>query len=270
MSEEIELREFRPSDEAEIVATLNACQRGAWGAAAHWRWKHRDRPGFVPEDVLVARAGGAVVGCFHGAVLPLKLEEGLVVPMSFDGDYAVLPEHRGRDIPAAAHDRSDERLARRGVVFRGGFTSRELNERFYHKRFGYVFVPGVTAQFRKYLGPGPLAPRVAALGERLLARPALRRALARPFVVDLAIEGFPPCHLEMAGTGFRLERGAAPRPDLCVWLPYALLTVFAGGERPGAAALARLILGGRLRASGLVRSAPRLAALALALRARAV
>jgi hypothetical protein len=262
----IEFGDYRAGDEGLLVGVLNACQPGEWGDEASWAWKYRDRPGFIADDVVAARSGGKVVGCFHGAVLPLKLEEGLVVPMSFDGDYAVLPEHRGRDIPLAAHDLIDERLRARHVVFRGGFTSRELKERFYHRYFGYVFAPVVTTQYRKYLGPGPLAPRVAALGERLLDRPPVRRALERGLVIDLEIPGFAASNLELSAAGFRLAHGAAAAADLRARIPYWLLTSFAsGGERPRPGAILRALCGGRIRAHGLFRSAPRLIALGLAL-----
>ncbi len=261
---EISLADYRAGDEEAIAQVLESCQREGWGDATWWRWKHGHRPGFRDDEVLVARADGKAIGCFHGGVLELKLEAGLHVPVSFDGDFAVLPAYRGHDVAVRAHDLTDERLRARHVVFRGGFTSRELNERLYHRRFGYVFVPSVTTQFRRYLGPGPLAPRVKDLGARLLERPALRRALRHPLVVDLEIESFPPCHVVLAASGFRLERGAAESPNLRVRMPYGLLTRFAGGELPPPGVLFHAVGRGELAAKGLLRSAPRVLALALA------
>jgi len=261
---EVRLRDHRPGDEPVIAALLDTVQRGAWGDEALWRWRHAARPGFRSEEVVLAMVGDTVVGSFHGAVLPLKLEDGLVVPMSFDGDYAVLPEHRKRDIPVQAHDLTDERLRARQVIFRGGFTSRELNERLYHRRFGYVFVPGVTTQYRKILGPGPLAPRVAALGESVCMRTAVRQALARPMVVSLAIPDFPACHLVLASQGFRLERGPAPAPDVKLRLPYSLLASLGGGMPPFGV-LARAFLKGQLSVSVRPTAWSRVLVLALAL-----
>jgi len=262
---EIRLRDHRPGDEPLIAALLDTVQRGAWGDEALWRWRHAARPGFRSEEVVLAMAGDEVVGSFHGAVLPLKLEDGLVVAMSFDGDYAVLPEHRKRDIAVRAHDLTDERLRARQVVFRGGFTSRELNERLYHRRFGYVFVPGVTTQYRKILGPGPLAPRVAALGESVCTRTAARRALVRPMVVALEITDFPSCHLVLTDQGFRLERGPAPGPDVKLRLPYSLLASLGGGGMPAFGVLARAFLRGQLSVSVRPSAWSRVLALALAL-----
>jgi len=262
---EAELRDHRPGDEPVIVALLDAVQRGDWGDEALWRWRHAARPGFRSDEVVLATVGDAVVGSFHGAVLPLKLEDGLVVPMSFDGDYAVLPEHRKRDIAVQAHDLTDDRLRARHVVFRGGFTSRELNERLYHRRFGYVFVPGVTTQYRKILGPGPLAPRVVALGESVCMRTAVRRALARPLVMALEIPDFPACHMVLAADGFRLERGMAPAPDVKLRVPYQLLASVGGGGMPPMGALARALVRRQLWVSARPGAWSRVFALGLAL-----
>jgi hypothetical protein len=190
--------------------------------------------------------------------------------MSFDGDYAVLPEFRKQDIAIQAHDLTDQRLRVRKVVFRGGFTSRELNERLYHRRFGHVFVPGVTTQYRKILGPGPLAPRVKALGESLGARPAVRRALSQPLEVAIAIPDFPPCYVVLEAHGFRLERGFASgasdgQPDAWLRLPYSLLAALGNGGRPALGPLFRALLTGRLSFRARPSAWPRFLGLALAL-----
>ena len=141
-----ELRDYASGDEKQIVKILSACHPQGWQDEAYWRWKHLSRPGFIQQDVVTAYVDGKMIGCFHGAILPLRLEPGLEVPMSFDGDLAVLPAYRGRGIPTLAHNLlivTDRRLLERGAVLRGGFTSRELNENFYHKQFGYIFVPTV-------------------------------------------------------------------------------------------------------------------------------
>jgi predicted N-acetyltransferase YhbS len=252
---------MRPDDVPAIVKVLNACQKDGWGDEALWRWKHRDRPGFHPEDVYVACVDGKVIGCAHWSVFPVEIEDGLIVPMSFDGDFAVLPEYRGLDAPFRAYLAGEPNLRERGALLRGGFTSPALNEKFYRTRFGYEFAASVTSQYRRFLGPGPLAERIAALGDRLLARPGVRRALAQPLSVELAIERFPVCWLELSAVGFCLMTGFAPRAQLHLQLPYTILTLFAGGGWPGTGTLMRALLGCRMHVTELVREAPRLLAL---------
>ncbi len=262
---DITFESYRPGDEAALVALLNAIQGDRWGDLTWWNWKHRDCPGFRADDIIVGRVAGEVVACLHATVLEVRIAPGLTLPVSFDSDLAVLPARRGQDLGARARDLSSERLRARHVVFRVGFTSRALNENYFHPRFGHVLVPGVTTQYRKHLGPGSLAPRVAELGARLVARPAVRGALRRPLVVDLAIGGFLPCHVVLAAHGFELVRGAAERPDLRARLPYALLASLADGGLPHPRVLLRALGRGELRVGGLLRTAPRLLALALAL-----
>jgi hypothetical protein len=260
-----EIASYRPGEESALAGVLGAGRDGDWGDAAYWRWKHADRPGFRAADVLVARrAGGEIGGCFHGAVVDFKIEEGLAVPMSFDSDFAALTGLDGAAVADRVHDTSSAALAARSVVLRGGFTTREENARFYGPRFGYTLAPEVTIQFRKYLGPGALAPRVAELGTRLLARPPVCRALRRPLVIDLVIAGFPPCHAVLAADGFRLEPGVAAAADLRARLAYPLLTEFAGRSWPPWGALLHAMGRGDLAVSGLLKATPRLAALAVA------
>jgi len=263
ISSDYALRAYRDGDEAAIVEVLRRCHAHGWGDVAAWRWKHRNRPGFQPGDVRIAEAGGDAIACFHFALLPIKLEDGIEVMVSVDGDFAVLHEHRRAGIPLRLIDATDPELRARGAVLRGGFTSEELNERFYNRRFGQVFVPAVTTQYRKILGPGPLVPRVAALGERLLTRRRLRAALGRPIVVALDIVGFPACHLVLASTGFTLARGRAARSDWRLRLPYETLTTLADDPGTFARRVASGLLTGRVRIGGWLRGLPRLAGAAL-------
>lgn len=187
---------------------------------------------------------------------------GLTVRASFDGDFAVLPEHRGRDLSAQVYDITDPRLLKRGVIFRGGFTSRELNERFYGKRFGYLFVPEAQITFRKIIGLAPLQEKLATLGQRLLARPRLRHVLRdRPFVVNMLVEGFPPAHVEMTAKGFSLRGGHVVAPDLRVRMPYNALLGFVAGPRLLLQHAVAALLTGRFWVAGLTRSGTRLIAI---------
>ncbi len=254
-----DLQDYLPGLEAEIVRVLDLSQRHGWNSEDTWRWKYSARPGFRPEEVVTAHTDGRMVACLHTAVLPVKLEDGLEILVSFDGDFAVLPEFRRRGLLFDAYDVTDRRLLARHVSLRGGFTSPELNIRFYQKHFGMVFMPSVTTQFRKHLGLGPLRPRVKALGDALLDRPRIRAALAsRPLTVDLRVEGLPDGHLVFAGDGFRLEHGAATTPDLSVRSPYILLATLADSPSSVVKVAIVSLLRGRLRVRGLLRQGPRL------------
>jgi hypothetical protein len=238
---------------------LNACQAHGWGDEDTWRWKYAARPGFRPEEVVAVHADGRMAACLHSAVLPVKIEEGVEILLAFDGDFAVLPGFRGQGLLFDAYDVTDRRLLARHVSLRGGFTSSELNARFYLKHFGLVFIPSVTTLFRKHLGLGPLRPRVQALGGALLERPRFRAALARrPLTVGLRVEGLPDGHLVLGADGFRLEQGAIRTPDLSVRVPYALLAALAGPPRSLLKVALVSLLRGQLRIHGFLRHAPRL------------
>ena len=258
----VELRDYAMGDEDRIVQILSACHAQGWQDEDHWRWKHLNRPGFSQQQVVIACVDGKMAGCFHGAILPLRLEAGLEVPMCFDGDFAVLAEYRGREIPIQAHDLTDRRLLQRGALLRGGFASRELNERFYHKNFGHIFVPMVISRFKKIIGIRPLQRKVEALGTKFLRRSWLHRALKRqPWVVDLQIENFPPCHIEFTERSFSLREGASQQHDFWIQIPYGLLVALNKGLGPSVKSALLNFIGGRLRIRGLLRKGPDLLAL---------
>jgi GNAT superfamily N-acetyltransferase len=217
-------RSYQEGDERRILSVLEACYAKAWGDEMLWRWRHSLRPNFSPDDVTVSIVDGEVVGCFHGAILPVQLEEGLDVPMCFEGDFAVHPEYRKMGLPLEAHDRADKRLLDAGVILRGGFTSRELNERFYHRQFGYIFVPTMTVWFTKILGLAPLQEKVTQLSERLLRNGILSEVFKGiHLTVDIAIDQFPPAYLEMSEKALALVPGVAQAPHMEVRIPYSLL-----------------------------------------------
>jgi hypothetical protein len=230
-----------------------------WGSEALWRWKHSGRPGFEPEDVVTVRIDGEMAACFHVAVMPMQLEDGLVVSMGVGSEYAILPEHRKRGISLKSFDLIARRLLERRVALRGGFTSRELHRRLYQKRFGHIFAPTVTREFRKILGLGPLRRRLEPVADRLRTRPRLGRALARvPWIIGLDIEDLPVCHLEASGDGLRLNAGRSERSDLEVQVPYQVLTRVADGTPVFLKSALSSFLARRLRIGGFWRSIPRL------------
>ena len=226
----VELRDYQSGDEKDIIQVLSTCHNKDWGNEEFWRWKHVRRPGFTKPDVVIAATDTETAACFHGAVLPLVLDTGLEIPMNVEGDFAVLPENRKLGIPDQAHDLISRRLLERGVMLRGGFTSRELNERFYHKRFGYIFIPAVSTEFRKIIGLKPLQQRVAKLSERLLANERIRQALRNvQLSIDLTIDNFPPCHLEISEHQIALLPGFASSAQLKVRLSYSMLVAAISG-----------------------------------------
>jgi hypothetical protein len=259
-------RSYQGEDETRITAILNACHVKGWGNESFWRWKHSLRPGFSPDDVTVSVVDGEVVGCFHGAILPLRLEDGLDVPMCVEGDFAVLPEFRKKGLPIEAHDLADKRLLEAGVILRGGFTSQGLNERFYHRQFGYIFAPSETVGFVKILGLAPLQDRVKQLNERLL-RDGLLGELCQGIhmTVDLVIDRFPPAYLEVSEKGIALASGVAGATHMQVRIPYNLLVHARRGPTSMLAALLRGASVGHVRVKGLLRNSSQLCRLVLRL-----
>jgi len=182
------------------------------------------------------------------------------VPMCFEGDFAVLPEYRRAGLPLQAHDLINPRLLDAGVILRGGFTSRELNEKFYHRHFGYVFAPTVTTGFRKILGLGPLQQKIARLNEHLFkSGKHVRVFRGMGLTVDLTIDQFPPSHLEISEHGIALLAGFAPSSNMKVRLPYSFLVASRRGMIPFVFALISEMLRGRIRLKGLLPQAVQLA-----------
>ncbi|MEX2531217.1 MAG: GNAT family N-acetyltransferase [Gemmatimonadota bacterium] len=251
---ELELATYRSGDEEQLFSILAQCHPHSWGQRSleHWRWKHRRRPDFNPEDILTIRSHDRLVGCFHGAVFSLRIAPGVTVSASYDGDYAVLPEARGNDLTSRAYAATNPELVRRGVALRGGFTSKELNERLYGKKYGYVFVPTATGQFRKFIGLGPLRRKLAAVGERALTQPRLRKALARrPLAVGLAIGGLPEAVLSCTEEAFTLVEAPAHRASVSVELPYTVLATLPDGTTHFVREFVRALLKREARIRGM-------------------
>jgi len=252
-------RSYQGGDETRIAAILAACLARGWGNESLWRWKHSLRPGFSPDDVTVSVIDGEIVGCFHGAILPVRLEDGLDVPMCVEGDFAVLPEYRKMGIPLEAHDLADERLLEAGVILRGGFTSQELNERFYHRQFGYIFAPTETVRFVKILGLDPLQEKVRELSERLLKNGILSELFKGiHLIIDVALDQLPPAHLEMSEKSLALVPGVAQTPHMQVRISSGLLARARRGPFSLFLAVLRGMPSGNVRVRGLLRNLPTL------------
>lgn len=245
-------RSYQEGDETRITAILKVGD-AKWGDESFWRWRHSLRPNFSSEDVTVSIVDDEVAGCFHGAILPVRLEEGLDVPMCLEGDFAVLPQYRKMGLPLEAHDRADKILLDAGAVLRGGFTTPELNARFYHRQFGYIFAPTVTVGFTKILGLAPLQEHVTQLSERLVKNGILGEVLKGiHLTVDIAIDQFPPAHLELSEKALALVPGVAQAPHLQLRIPYGLLVHARRGLFSLSLALLRGMLSGRMQVKGLL------------------
>ena len=252
-------RSYQREDETRIAAILNACHGNRWGNESYWRWKHSLRPDFSPDDVAVSVVDGEIVGCFHGAILPVRLEEGLDVPMCVEGDFAVLPEYRKMGLPREAHDLADKRLLEAGVILRGGFTSQGLNERFYLRQFGYIFAPTETVRFVKILGLDPLQEKVTQLSERLLKDGVLSEVFKGiHLVVDVTLDQLPPAYLEMSEKSLALVPGVAQTPDMQVGISSGLLARALRGPFSLFLAVLRGMLSGSVWVKGLLRNLPTL------------
>ena len=249
-------RSYAPGDENEILELLRGSLDWTELGTPDWLWKHARRPGFRPEDVVVVLSSNdELIACFHSAVLPLSLGKGLVARVSLDGDFVVAPAHRGSDIPTPALEQSNDRLLREGVVLRGGFTTEELNRRFYRRRYGYVFVPSASTSYKRPLTIDALRPALLKLGARLLEGQAFASALrTAPFVVNCRITSLPPCHVELRDDGFFLHEGFDPHAAMRVSAPYRLIAARALTVPRLVRNTAVDLLFGRLRFTGLWRS----------------
>lgn len=252
---EVQLNDYQPGDEEEILSILSSVFPHTWDNVENWRWKHSNRPAFKEHEVITARVNGKMVACFHGATLPLKLESGIVVPMSFDGDFAVLPENRGQHIPSRVHDLTDRRLKEAGVALRGGFTSLALNERFYHKQFGYAFIPTASVNFRKVIGIKSLRNKIETLGEELIENPSFRSALqSHPMTLNFEVDGFTPFHLRLTGETIRLNDSFSDQADIYIKAPYNVIMNLSVGVGPFIKSCLSNLLRGKLRIRGLLRA----------------
>jgi hypothetical protein len=249
----VSCRSYQEGDEARITAILQECFAGKWGDETFWRWKHTMRPNFSPGDVTVSVVDDAVVACFHGAILPVRLEDGLDLSMCFDGDFAVQPEYRKMGLPVEAHDLADKRLLEAGVILRGGFTTLEKNERFYHRQFGHIFPPTVTVKFTKFLTLETLQEKVALFSERLVKNGILSEVFKGiHLIVDVGIDQLPPAHLEMSEKALALVPGTAQTPHMQVRISSGLLSRARGEPFSLFLAVIKGMLTGRMWVKGLV------------------
>jgi hypothetical protein len=243
----VEAHAYTPDSEPEVLAILHGAFGPIWGDQAFWRWKHVQRPGFCELDVRVYRSAGTVVGCWHMAERRLRLDAGLEITASVEGDYAMQPEWRGvgmgRD-PASL--REVRLLAERGIVARFAFTSPVLFERIYRPKLGYRRIRTVTAQYRKLISDAAVRERLQRAGERLSSQGFTRKLVCqRPLSIAIEVRGFRRCLLVLDAQGARCTWEHEVHPDLAVGVPYAIINT---RTVPAAARVASFaLLGGKLR-----------------------
>ena len=250
----LEIRDYAVGLEPDIVAILRESFGEKWGDGDFWRWKHSSRPGFVPADVAVFTDEGTPVACFHVSVRSLHLLPGLDVPCSIEGDFAIRAELRGVGLPQQAYLYAAPRLAERSVVLRAGFSSPELYNRVYKRKFGHRMLPTVTTQYRKILSDRALRGKLQEFGDKLRSRPSWQRMLKhRAATIRIDVTGFQPCCLILTHDASHCTGDLPPRPDLRLRMPYRVLAAPRLRPLPALFAVARAIFSGQLRSAGLMR-----------------
>jgi hypothetical protein len=250
----LEIRDYAVELEPDIVAILRASFGEQWGDGDFWRWKHASRPGFLPADVAVFTDEGTPVACFHVSVRSLHLLPGLEIPCSIEGDFAVRSELRGAGLPQQAYLYAAPRLADRSVVLRIGFSSPELYNRVYKRKFGHRMLSSVTTQYRKILSDRALRGKLQEFGDKLRSRPSWQRMLKHSAAtIRIDVAGFQPCSLVLTHDASHCTGDLPPSPDMSLRMPYRVLA--APRMRPLRAmfAVARAIFSGQVRAAGLLR-----------------
>jgi hypothetical protein len=250
----LEICDYAAQLQPDIVSILRESFGNEWGDADFWRWKHLSRPGFEPRDVAVFTAEGKPVACFHVSVRMLRLWPGLEVPCSIEGDFAIRSELRGAGLPQRAYLHAAPRLAARSVVLRAGFSSPELYQRVYKRKFGHRMIPTLTTQYRKILSDRALRCKLQGFGEAIRVWPSWQRLLKhRPLSIRIEVAGFQPCGLLLTQDSSTCTADLPPRPDLRLKMPYAVLAAARMQRLPATLATARAVLSGQMRAAGLLR-----------------
>ena len=258
--ETVKLNKYVTDDEVQVVEVLASCNLLDCRDQAYWRWKHLHRPGFMSWNIIKAHLGRKAIGCFHSAVLPVRIDEGLEINFCFCGDFAVLPQFRGLKLTNEAFSLIDNRLLQEGIFLRGGFSTPGKYEQVY-KRFGEVKVPVVNTEYTKTLSLRPLQEKVKEMGAKILARGRLRRAFENePLIVNVQIGDIPRCHLELTGRGFYLCEGYSEHAHLTLLAAYSLLVALKGGSSSLLESTVLSLFKGRLRIRGLLRNLPKLLA----------
>lgn len=255
LADGIDMRDYAPGMEHEIVDVLQTCFDGKWGDLEQWRWKHTQRPGFDARHIKLFLDNGAVAACFHAGVFPLTLAKGLQARCSLEGDYAVLRQLRGRGLSERAFDALNAQFVADGVVLRIGFTDAPKQEKVYKAKFGHTFVPSINVQYQKVMSTRLLCEKIQHFGDALRRHAGMQRLLRyAPLHVEFRIDGFEPCLLALvAETSVCAPANNKLTPDLCVTLPYRLLTCNRNGKLAALRIFLVSVLTARVRVGGVLR-----------------
>jgi hypothetical protein len=251
-NEDVQLVDHQSGSDQTYLAILHKCFGPHWGDQEHWRNKHVRRPGFDSRDAKQFRVNDVPAACFHSSVLALTLEQGLTIPVSFEGDYAVVPEFRRKGMVEDAHQVMGQQLYERGAVLRCGFTSGDLHARVYSKKFCHVFVPTVTTTYRKILSTSLLADKLLAYVDSFRTHRIVQRVVRdKPLIMALRISGYDPCVITLTPQSATLMPLFTGRPDIDITLPYKLLAAAKLGLKPMILVSIKALLSRELRANRL-------------------
>lgn len=250
------LQDFSSLTAEKVVDLLNDCFRGKWGTVDYWKWKHSSRPGFRDRDVKVYIEDDEPIASFHVKRTPFQLSPGLVVDASMEGDIAVAPSHRGQRLIDDAHVAIGQELFKDGVVLRIGWTSPELFERYYKKRFGHLMLSTPTKRYRKILSTEHLTGVLREALENTTQQTIVKRLLQRrPLQIVLVISGFDPIMVSLSDShvSCKIDSGAEPA-DFSLSLPYGLVAAARGRRLSLLRRIAIAIVRGEMRSRNLLRT----------------
>jgi len=189
----------------------------------------------------------------------LVLEPGLYVQASLGGDLAVLPEFRRKGLVEKAHQIFSKELYDRGVAVRCSFTSPELHSRVYSKKLAHVFVPTVTATYRKILSSSLLATKILVYVDSLKNHWVAQRILRDgPLTIALRIPQYDPCVFVLTQQCATLIPVFKGRVDVDITLPYRAVAGARTGLNSIVWMVAACLLNGEARARGIWELARRL------------
>ena len=162
LTEEFEVRPYRPGDEEEVVQLLELVFNG-WphmdlpcSPLEHWLWKHTDNP-FKKSIVMVAEKDGRIIGANHTILLKIRIGNEVVIGGQAT-DLAVHPDFRGVGVRTKMRLSKYPRCERAGVKFYLAVSGnpivikseiRRRNPRFPHRILNLVKLEDIDLQLKR-------------------------------------------------------------------------------------------------------------------------